>query len=62
MPKHLFLMSGENKPFDPKNWVSRDYRLSLVCQHPPGPHRVGDITTYGNRRNGGPRLDHGSTI
>ncbi len=36
------LISGENKPFDPKNWVSRDYRLNLVCQHPPGPHRVGD--------------------
>src|SRR6266700_1110097 len=41
-PNTFFLMSGENKPFDPKNWVSRDYRLYLVCQHPPGPHQVGD--------------------
>ena len=41
-PNTFFLMSGDNKPFDPKNWVSRDYRLYLVCQHPPGPHRVGD--------------------
>ncbi len=41
-PNTFFLISGENKPFDPKNWVSRDYRLCLVCQHPPGSHRVGD--------------------
>ena len=41
-PNTFILMPGENKPFDPKNWVSRDYRLCLVCQHPPGPHRVGD--------------------
>ena len=41
-PSTLFLIPGENKPFDPKNWVSKDYRLYLVCQHPPGPHRVGD--------------------
>jgi internalin A len=41
-PNTFFLISGENKLFDPKNWVSRDYRLCLVCQHPPGPHRVGD--------------------
>src|SRR6266702_1230030 len=41
-PNTFFLMSGENKPFDPKNWVSRNYRLYLVCQHPPGPHQVGD--------------------
>jgi internalin A len=41
-PNTFFLMSGENKTFDPKNWVSRDYRLYLVCQHPPGPHGVRD--------------------
>src|SRR6266496_1460859 len=41
-PNTFFLITGENKPFDPKNWVSRDYRLYLVCQHPPGPHQVGD--------------------
>jgi internalin A len=41
-PNTFFLISGENKPFDPKNWVSRDYRLYLVCQHPPGPHQAGD--------------------
>jgi internalin A len=41
-PNTFYLILGENKPFDPKNWVSRDYRLCLVCQHSPGPHRVGD--------------------
>src|SRR6266487_1297859 len=41
-PNTFFLITGENKPFDPKNWVSRDYRLYLVCQHPPGPHQVRD--------------------
>jgi internalin A len=41
-PNTFFLMSGDNKPFDPKNCVGRDYRLYLVCQHPPGPHNVGD--------------------
>src|SRR5207248_4834036 len=41
-PNTFFLISGENKPFDPKNWVSRDYRLCLVCQHPPGSHRAGE--------------------
>jgi hypothetical protein len=41
-PNTFFLIPGENKPFDPKNWVNKDYRLYLVCQHPPDPHRVGD--------------------
>src|SRR6266571_3264114 len=41
-PNTFFLISGENKPFDPKNWVSRDYRLYLVCQHPSCPHQMGD--------------------
>jgi internalin A len=41
-PNTFFLIRGENKPFDPKSWVSRDYRLYLVCQHPLDPHQVGD--------------------
>src|SRR6266704_2401120 len=41
-PNTFFLVSGDNKPFDPKNWVSRNYRLYLVCQHLPGPHQMGD--------------------
>jgi len=61
-PNTFFLITGENKPFDPKNWVSRDYRLYLVCQHPPGPHQVGD--SYQLRRSKewwttvGPWLSH----
>src|SRR6266849_359920 len=41
-PNTFFLIPAENTPFDPKNWVSQNYRLYLVCQHPSGPHRVGD--------------------
>ncbi len=41
-PNTFFLIPGENKPFDPKTWVSKDYRFYLVCQHPPDPHQVGD--------------------
>ncbi|HLJ34298.1 MAG TPA: hypothetical protein VKU38_11625, partial [Ktedonobacteraceae bacterium] len=26
----------------PKNWVSKAYKLRLVCQHPPAPHPVGE--------------------
>jgi len=44
-PSTFILISSENKLFDPKNWVSQSYRLYLVCQHPPGPHRVGDCYT-----------------
>jgi hypothetical protein len=30
------------KRFDPKNWVSQEYLLHLICQHPMVPHPVGD--------------------
>jgi hypothetical protein len=61
-PNTFFLISGENKPFDPKNWVSRDYRLCLVCQHPPGSHRAGDSYHFRKSREWwttvGPWLNH----
>jgi GTPase SAR1 family protein len=41
-PNTFYLMPGDGKPFNPKNWVSQEYRLYLVCQHPPAPHQVGD--------------------
>jgi internalin A len=39
-PNTFILMPGE-RGFNPKNWISQEYRLYLVCQHPPGPHVVG---------------------
>lgn len=41
-PGTFFLTLGSEKRINPKNWVSQEYKLYLVCQHPPGPHRVGD--------------------
>jgi hypothetical protein len=39
-PSTFFLMPGDERRFNPKNWVSEEYRLHLVCQHPPQPHGV----------------------
>src|SRR6266436_7567392 len=41
-PNTFFLTRGGSSHFNPKNWVSQEYRLYLICQHPPGPHPVGD--------------------
>jgi internalin A len=41
-PNIFFLTLGKGNRFDPKNLVGQVYRLYLVCQHPPGPHQVGD--------------------
>jgi internalin A len=43
---NLFFLSlsttGRWKRLRPKNWVSQEYLLHLICQHPPGPHPVGE--------------------
>lgn len=37
----LFLLEREvGHHFNPKNWVSRAYRLRLLCQYPAGPHLI----------------------
>ena len=41
-PNTFFLSTKDGKLFNPKNWASQQYSLYLVCQHPPGPHQVGD--------------------
>jgi GTPase SAR1 family protein len=41
-PNTFFLIPGKHRPFNPKNWVSHDYQVFLMCQHPPGSHCVGD--------------------
>ncbi len=41
-PNTFFLLPGSSKKFNPKNWVSEEYRLFLLCQHPPQPHQAGD--------------------
>jgi internalin A len=41
-PNTFILMPGSDNIFNPKNWVSQQYWLYLVCQHPSGPHRVGN--------------------
>lgn len=41
-PNTFFLMPGSRQKFNPRNWVSQEYQLYLVCQHPAGPHGVGE--------------------
>ncbi len=41
-PNIFVLLAGSTHLLNPKNWISRDYRLYLLCQHLPGPHRVGE--------------------
>jgi len=41
-PGTFYLVALGKKPFHPRDWVSQAYRLTLVCQHPPGPHPVGE--------------------
>ncbi len=40
-PNTFVLESAGNSMFNPKNWVSEEYHMYLICQHPSGPHRVG---------------------
>ncbi|GCF11028.1 COR domain-containing protein [Dictyobacter arantiisoli] len=41
-PNTFFLTLGANHRWNPKNWISQEYRLYLVCQHPSRPHAVGE--------------------
>ncbi len=41
-PNIFVLLHGSDTIFNPKNWVGQEYRLYLICQHPPGPHQVGE--------------------
>jgi len=41
-PNIFLLTLGSRKRFNPKNWVSQEYQLYLVCQHPLAPHPIGD--------------------
>ena len=41
-PSTFFLLPGSSKKFNPKNWVSEEYQLFLLCQHPPQPHQAGN--------------------
>jgi len=39
-PNTFILEHGNSSHFNPKNWVSQEYKLFLMCQHPPQPHPV----------------------
>jgi internalin A len=41
-PNTFFLVPGDISAWNPKNWVSQEYWMYLICQHPPGPHPVGN--------------------
>ena len=43
----LFLLEREaGHSFNPKDWMSRAYRLHLLCQHPGGPHLIAGEPGY----------------
>src|SRR6266568_2872488 len=39
-PNIFILVPDNSSHFNPKNWVSQEYKLFLMCQHPPQPHPV----------------------
>jgi small GTP-binding protein len=41
-PSVFILTLGKSQRFNPKNWVSQEYQLYLICQHPEAPHQVGN--------------------
>jgi len=41
-PATFYLETLTKKSLRPRDWISQAYRLTLVCQHPPTPHPVGD--------------------
>lgn len=41
-PGTFWLMTLSRSRFNPRNWIGQEYRLFLLCQHPPAPHTVGD--------------------
>jgi internalin A len=40
-PNTFILTPSDGSLFNFKNWMNEKYQLILICQHPPGPHRVG---------------------
>ena len=41
-PSVFMLILGKSQRFNPKNWVSQEYQLYLICQHPEAPHQAGN--------------------
>jgi internalin A len=41
-PNTFLLTHSDGSRFNPKHWASQEFMLYLVCQHPPGPHKVND--------------------
>ncbi len=37
-PNTFFLIPDRRTAFNPKEWISHNYKLFLICQHPPEPH------------------------
>jgi internalin A len=49
-PNTFYLILGSKTPFNPKNWISYDYKLFLVCQYPSGPHCIRESKGYDLRQ------------
>jgi hypothetical protein len=49
-PNTFFLIPESIALFNPKNWISHEYKLFLVCQYPQGPHCMHDSKGYDLRQ------------
>ncbi len=49
-PNTFFLIPGSSTLFNPKNWISHDYKLFLMCQYPSGPHCIRESKGYDLRQ------------
>ncbi len=43
-PNLFVLLPGFDEPFNPKNWVSKPWRMHLLCQHPSAPHLARELS------------------
>jgi hypothetical protein len=49
-PNTFYLVPGSTTLFNPKNWISHDYKLFLMCQYPSQPHCIPDSKGYDLRQ------------
>jgi hypothetical protein len=45
-PSTFVILPESQTAFKPKNWISRSYKLHLLCQYPSGPHRLDERYAY----------------
>jgi GTPase SAR1 family protein len=49
-PNTFYIVPGSTTPFNPKHWITHDYKLFLMCQFPSGPHCIHESKGYDLRQ------------